>query len=1328
MLPLAAWLALPFAAQGQPPLLTERFTEYDRGAYFGLSWHVLSGEWRVVAGQLLGHSPARGICWSGAAPPSADQRAEVRVTPGERLGRDGWSGAGLLLWQGESDFWRLALVEGPEGRHYAELLEMREGTWQAQTTGPTTLSASPGGVEGFDWRWGATYRLCLELTPGRVQGEVIDDATGDVLFRRGHPLPPEVDAVRCGRPALMVDAMEAAFDDLEVAGVAAPTPQRGPMAAVLDTRMPDSSREVADRLRTALAAEGLETRTLALPEAPGQFIVPDDIGLLVLPHTRRLPLGLAAEIDAYLRRGGNAIFLGGPFGDETLVRSEGQWLSVAEALAATPTERVFSAFSASEAEAWVRNHGPEDQASTRSVEASGPPRGGAALRVQAEALRGWDTIGRDFEASPFEAGQTLTCFWAKGGPRTTHLTLEWQERDGSRWMTAVRLTREWRRYVLSPGDFAYWPDGAAVGRGGAGDSFHPERAWRFACGLAKSHSPLPDGPHVYWFADLGAARPPFPLAAASAPIIEAVSPAYKTFEPTTVARLQPASELAEPGVLAPPSTVRCALPRSRGLGLKGARMGRWIPLLSALDAKGEDRGCVASLFVSMADPYPDAAWGVLGIEDPAYLTGHWDRLEPLVRQMVRRLATGVYLAKAGSDQFAYLPDEKPLLGGQIANRSGAAHDLDLRVTVTPAGREAAPFRRTWSLNAAPGTLSGASTEWQQAVEPGAYQVQVELLRGEMSVDAITQEFVRLPEPQAEPSEFVTVRDGDFHLGGKPWHPHGINYWPSNATGLEPAAYWLHWLHPSNYDPAIAARDLRALESLKLNSVSIVLGDREHLPACLHFLYLCRQHGVRANVFLGGGDPLGQNVQHAREIIEAGRLAQNPTIWAWDIAWEPHFGAYDRRRALDPQWAAWIEERYGSLAAAEADWGCAAPRTPEGTVTGPSQEQILTDGPHRVMVAAYRRCLDDLVSASYGRWARTVRAIDPRHLIGVRSGYGGTGQPGIDPQMPFDLVSGAKHLNFVSPEGYGLGGPWESFEQGGFTTEYARYAGGGKPVFWAEIGMSVHPEYTPERLEAQRLLYEHLYRMVIWSGASGSAGWWFPGGFRVGENSDYGIMHPDGSPRPSALEARDWAAHVAKSRPAREPQAWLTIDRDAHPRGYSQVWLSGRDGYVRLRRLGRRVGLRTEGSGTDSMTAPLVAVGNRPCNGSNPPKCLNAEFNLVRLRAGGDWQDVEPGSTVGVPAGRRVELFASLGNTGEALWVAPARAAGRPGGVHIVGAPGSPLPVDQPLAGDVPRFGDAAVGPFTLTEGLTAETPVALRLEARGRTPFGARFAFILRPE
>jgi hypothetical protein len=67
-------------------------------------------------------------------------------------------------------------------------------------------------------------------------------------------------------------------------------------------------------------------------------------------------------------------------------------------------------------------------------------------------------------------------------------------------------------------------------------------------------------------------------------------------------------------------------------------------------------------------------------------------------------------------------------------------------------------------------------------------------------------------------------------------------------------------------------------------------------------------------------------------------------------------------------------------------------------------------------------------------------------------------------------------------------------------------------------------------------------------------------------------------------------------------------------------------------------------------------------------------------------------------------------------------------VHIVGAPGSPLPVDQPLAGDVPRFGDAAVGPFTLTEGLTAETPVALRLEARGRTPFGARFAFILRPE
>jgi hypothetical protein len=1329
-LPQLALLALAAGARSQAPLFLDTFAEYEHGRYLGLTWQSASGDWDVKDGRLVGRSNGRGVCWASASPASADQELSVLVTPRERLAPRTWAAASLALWSSEADFWRIALVEGPDGRRYGELVEMRRGQWQAQNEAATHLEPLPSAIEGFAWEFGHAYRYRLTVSPESIVGEIIDDATGAVGFRKGYALPASADAVRRGRPALLVDAMDAAFDNLRVLG-RVDQPSGGPRrVAVLDTGMPDSSPQVLALIRNALSAGGIDSTVLPLPPTPGEFTVRDDVALLVLPHTRRLPLGVVPGVDRYLRRGGSVIFCGGPLAEETLVRREDQWLSLTDALASVPTERVFADFGAEPLDAWQRHHGPDEAGSEKVVEKSGPPGGGRALRVHVEDLRGWDTLARALETSPFGDNQTLTCFWAKGEPRTTHLTIEWQETDGSRWMTAVPLTRQWRRYVLTPQDLAYWPDNPAVGRGGAGDRFHPEKARLLAFGLAKSHSPLPDGPHTYWIADLGVAKAPFALAGEPPPIIEAVSPTYKTYAPSGAREIVSAAGQAVVAAdlrLPPPPDLRCPIYRTRGLGLQGARMGRWIPLLIARDGKGRQRGCAASLFISATDPYPNAAWGILGTEDPEYLCRNEAVFGPVMAAMARRLLDGVWLAKAGSDQFSYLPDQRPILGGQVANRSASARELRLHVSVRPETRDTVVFDQAWPISAPPGVLTGMSGEWSQAVEPGVYRARVELLRGGEVLDVISHEFVRLPKPSADASDFVTVSDGDFRLGTRPWHPHGINYWPSNATALEPAAYWLHWLHPSNYDPEVIDRDLQALADLKINSVSIALGGPEQLPACLHFLYRCSQHGIRANVYVGGGDPVGFNVDRVLDLIRAGDLANNSTIWAWDIAWEPHFGAYEARQALDGRWADWIVERYGSVANAERDWRFAAPRKPDGSLTGPSQEQITTDGDHRVMVAAYRRFLDDLVSDSYGRWARAVRAVDPRHLIGVRSGYGGTGQPGIDPQMPFDLLSGAKHLDFVSPEGYGLGGPWESFEQGGFTTAYARYTGGGKPVFWAEFGLSVYPGYSREQLEAQRLLYEHLYRMVTWSGASGSAGWWFPGGFRVGENSDFGIVNPDGTPRPSALEARKWADRIARAPKPPQPNYTIAIDRDLHPRGYSQVWLTHRDEYVQARRGGLWVAVRTEGMGTDSTNAPMVAVGNTQADGSNPPKYLNAEFNFVRVRAGGEWTEVAPGASIDVPVNRRVELVASVGNTGEALWVGPARAGAKPGGVYLVSVPGSALSVIQPLPVDVPRYADGLVGPFVLTDGVSADTPVALRLEAKGRTPFGAHFRFTLRP-
>ena len=79
-----------------------------------------------------------------------------------------------------------------------------------------------------------------------------------------------------------------------------------------------------------------------------------------------------------------------------------------------------------------------------------------------------------------------------------------------------------------------------------------------------------------------------------------------------------------------------------------------------------------------------------------------------------------------------------------------------------------------------------------------------------------------------------------------------------------------------------------------------------------------------------------------------------------------------------------------------------------------------------MVAAYRRFADDLIGRGYGEVARFVRSIDPNHLLGARTGFGGTGQAWPVPMMPFDLASGAAHLDFTSPEGYALAGDLDNY--------------------------------------------------------------------------------------------------------------------------------------------------------------------------------------------------------------------------------------------------------------------------------------------------------------
>jgi hypothetical protein len=220
-----------------------------------------------------------------------------------------------------------------------------------------------------------------------------------------------------------------------------------------------------------------------------------------------------------------------------------------------------------------------------------------------------------------------------------------------------------------------------------------------------------------------------------------------------------------------------------------------------------------------------------------------------------------------------------------------------------------------------------------------------------------------------------------------------------------------------------------------------------------------------------------------------------------------------------------------------------------------------------------------------------------------------------------------------------------------------------------------------------------------------------------------------APRPSAETLARYSAAITRQGPVPAPEAWITIDRDVHPRGYSQIRKRHEGEYVRLRQEGKVVGLRTAATGTTSATVPDVAVGNVPFTGRNPHKYLNAEFNFVKLvLRDGEKVRVRKGEEVAVTKGQPVRLEVSLGNTGEPTWLAPPGERLRRGDVCLSCSVNGRDAGTFPIGRNVGRYGDCVLQEMLISPALLGAMDVTLRLEAFQKARFGERFAFSLRPE
>jgi hypothetical protein len=970
-----------------------------------------------------------------------------------------------------------------------------------------------------------------------------------------------------------------------------------PTAVVFSDSLPGFNEALAKEIAAQVRSAGYTVEFINLTALTNQAVLKTaSYDLLVLAGAGCLPLASIPAIESYLTSGGDLLALGLPAWEDPPFQLHGQWITrkgFEERLVRERPSRFIEQFEAFDLSRWAQSGGtPESRARYEVVDTSG----GKALHATIDHLGGWNTLLAPGSGQPFAPGHGLTCFRAKGGPDTRQLALEWQEKDSSRWIATVNLTSDWKWYVLPPEAFKTWE---SPGRGAPGDCFHPENAARWSVGLALTHTALQGERHEYWFGNFGTAVNPFghdQLPEQTAvPRFESLSPGYQFFPITTPVVVRSSHErvACDPNHLQGLKNASFRIdagaallglhPRPRGIGFDQRRPFRWEPLLAAYEPAAGDgfRGTVAALLVNM-EKYPGSVWGLFTPAEASFYC------QPLVRKslqsLLQRMARGVFLIEGGSEFFTVFPGQKFKVGARAAN-FGRATQNQLSVSIRSDGRK--PVDGSWEFALAPGGSKTVEQEFASGVESGG-GIRVILSSGGKAVDALSHE-LGVMKPDSKP-KFIKARDGGFYLGGKSWKAHGVNYMPSTGIGVTSTRFFEFWISRGSYDPEVIQRDLRRIKGMGLNAVSVFI-YRESMDSqnLLDLLRRCHEIGLHVNLSLRPGTPMNFRWQEMKELIEFHRLRENDAVFAYDLAWEPSHGSEaDQQRDYREAWNEWVIQNHGSVQRAEQAWGVPAPKgTNDAThLRVPPMSQLTQDGPWRKLAAEYRLFLDDQLRQHYSEARRLVHSIDPNHAVSFRMSCTGDPTFNWDRALAYDFLGLAKAIDIWEPEAYGRIGDWNRVKAGEFTAAYARLCDASKPLVWAEMGYSVwdmsRMEPHAERMQFEAAYYRDFYRMMIESGADGVFFWWYPGGFRCGENSDFGILNADGTDRAVTKVIRSEGRRFLDAPKPAAPRTWIYVDRDADARGLFGMYETAKDRFWKTGRDGERPGLKWEtkpGSGT-----------------------------------------------------------------------------------------------------------------------------------------------------
>ena len=940
---------------------------------------------------------------------------------------------------------------------------------------------------------------------------------------------------------------------------------------IYQARAPGWPNSITSGLASRLQAAGMAPVVLSVHQLTNSAILrAHHLPVLILVNPAMIPADAVAAVKSYARSSGLLVSLGAPAFTNMEFRLGSRWVTESQML--SRMKQIIHSHPLAlpqHARLWMEaSSSPKAPSKVVMLKTTSqlPPGEVYGYKFRFH-LNGWCSFRSP--AIAVRAQDRYTVFWAKGGPHARQLNVECDEHDGSRWIAVVKLHTHWTRYVLPEVAFHGWPDPRVAGRFFPGDHLHLPRATAISFGLANGFTTEKNGGvYTVEVAGVGTARLPardaqsFTAALASkfhsTPRIHMISPTYKLFPVTDmhILAVNPRQAIAPLTALPTPNSTMGLYPRAQATGLDQHMATRYIPLLNCLGTKGRFVAIAAALELpSSAARAGQGRTLSIPITDGAFFAS--PSVQDWLTVVIKHVQQGLYLAEGGAKRYATFANTPLPFGAIVINKGSLPQAVRVISTFTNAAGQVV-HQHTFSGIVRPGTDQKFASSWTPPLPAHwhrIYHVTTVLEKQKAGTEKVVDRLVgslRVLSLHGQ-RHFVTARNGLLFLRGKPWYVDGVNFWPESSMAQENGALYQHWSSCQSYDPQTVERNLRDVKAIGFNTISIPFDRGDNAWNVLDVLARARELGLHVNLSIAGIDQLGgedggpgkfnfKAVQHA---ISELHLASNATLFAYDIAWEPFWGRYNARRRLDAQWRAWIIRHYGSVKKAQAAWHFPVSRR-RGQVTNPRQAQILAGrkGKAAAMVLAYHHFLSALLARTYGRAIGLIHKVDSHHLVTFRMSM--AGYPKEPPDVYYAFTALSHLVDMFEPEAYGhlMSQAPQRVRRAAFTIQYARAVNPALPVIYAEYGNSQwnNAQDSESAGAAKRTanIYAGFYRTILAAGGNGAICWWFPGGYRCRERSDYGIINPDRSWRPVTYVIHHFAARMEASRPLPVPRVWIPI--------------------------------------------------------------------------------------------------------------------------------------------------------------------------------------------